>query len=610
MPLPNPNSNESRGDFVDRCVIDNNIVNDFNTIQQRIAVCNSLYEQEKQIKQVKDTWQSAFENELTKAERSSNRDFYLYYQAEYDKAIKMFLSQGGISTADVQVFFKEDTLIKMYSEMYAKVGLQFARWYSKNFDKFISKSVNLKDYESIWQANFAFIGSQVGGQRVSGVSGTAKQTIISVIQKLMKDPEFQIQGERVKARILKSQFTQYSTYQARRVVRTESTNAANYATFVSAQDIFPGQDMQKMWMAGRDARVRPAHQAAHRQVVDYNKPFIVGGEQLKWPGDPAGSASNVINCRCSFAPIPKPNAQTIGENITDIGFNLARNTIQSEIGGALITPEVAATIAVETQQVQTNISNAKTIKEAEQWAKDNGLANIVDYSGFDVESANKINNTLKMVFDDFGVDPLAQIVPGKYKGESGALASANGYDLTYNKNKYSKAYIKESFDRNVTNFRKGQEERLINYENFRGFLDDKKINKGIRETKKSLLYNRHNVFTSEEEFIENVFIHESGHMIEDQLLARINGTRLLQNRFIEGQGYLKTYNDSVRILRNEYEGIYASLTQQEKSLISAYGATDSSETLCESLVMYYKEPNKIPISLKNFFDKLKQHGKR
>jgi hypothetical protein len=365
MPLPSPRVDESHDDFISRCVIDTNVQNDFRTIEQRVAVCNSLYEQEKQIKQVKDTWQSAFENELTKAERSSNRDFYLYYQAEYDKAIKMFISQGGISTADVQVFFKEDTLIKMYSEMYAKVGLQFARWYSKNFDKFIVKSINLKDYESIWQANFAFIGSQVGGQRVSGVSGTAKQTIISVIQKLMKDPEFQIQGERVKARILKSQFTQYSTYQARRVVRTESTNAANYATYKSASDIFAGQDMQKMWMAGRDARVRPAHQAAHRQIVDYNKPFIVGGEQLKWPGDPAGSASNVINCRCSFAPIPKPNAQTIGENITDIGFNLARNTIQSEIGGALITPEVAATIAVETQQVEANAQ--KELMRPDNW---------------------------------------------------------------------------------------------------------------------------------------------------------------------------------------------------------------------------------------------------
>jgi len=567
-------------------------------------------DQEKLIKEVKDSWANLFEDELDKADRSSYRDFYAYYQAEYDKASRMFLSQGQINSADVQVFFKESTLIKMYSEMYSKVGLQFAKWYSKNFDKLISKSVNFKDYESIWQANFAFIGVQVGGQRVTSVSGTAKQTIISVIQKLIKDPEFQIQGEKVKAKILRTQFNKFSTYQARRVVRTETTNAANYATWKSASDIFAGQDMQKMWMAGRDARVRPAHQAAHRQVVDFNKPFIVGGQALKWPGDPSGSASNVINCRCSMAPFPKPNAQTIGENITDIGFGLARTTIQNTFTEALITPEVATTIGVEAQQVQTNISNAKTIKEAEEWAKKNGLANLVDYSGFDVEGANKINNTLKMVFDDFGVDPLAQIVPGKYKKEGGALASANGYDLTYNKNKYSKAYIKDSFDRNVTNFRVGQEQRLINYENLRGFLDDKKINKGIRETKKSLLYDRHNVFTSEEDFIENVFIHESGHMIEDQLLARINGTRLLQNRFIEGQGYLKTYNDSVRVLRNEYEDIYASLTQQEKSLISAYGATDSSETLCESLVMYYKEPNKIPISLKNFFDKLKQHGKR
>lgn len=610
MPLPNPNYGESRNDFMARCVINDNIQSDFATIDQRVAVCSSLYEQEKQIKQVSDNWANMFENELDKADRSSYRDFYAYYQSEYDKASKMFLSQGQINSADVQVFFKESTLIKMYSQMYSKVGLQFAKWYSKNFDKVISKSVNFKDYESIWQANFAFIGTQVGGQRVTSVSGTAKQTIISVIQKLVKDPEFQIQGEKVKAKILKTQFNKFSTYQARRVVRTETTNAANYATWKSASDIFAGQDMQKMWMAGRDARVRPAHQAAHRQVVDFNKPFIVGGQALKWPGDPAGSASNVINCRCSMAPFPKPNAQTIGENITDIGFGLARTTISNTFTEALITPEVASTIAIEAQQTQTNISNAKTIKEAEKWAKDNGIANFVDYSGFDVEGANKINNTLKMVFDDFGVDPLAQIVPGKYKGESGALASANGYDLTYNKNKYSKAYIKDSFDRNVTNFRKGQEERLLNYEKFRGFLDDKKINKGIRETKKSLLYDRHNVFTSEEDFIENVFIHESGHMIEDQLLARINGTRLLQNRFVEGQGYLKTYNDSVRVLRNEYEAIYANLTQQEKSLISAYGATDSSETLCESLVMYYKEPNKIPLSLKNFFDKLKQHGKR
>ena len=30
----------------------------------------------------------------------------------------------------------------------------------------------------------------------------------------------------------------------------------------------------------------------------------------------------------------------------------------------------------------------------------------------------------------------------------------------------------------------------------------------------------------------------------------------------------------------------------------------------EVMEMYYREPNKLPISLKNFFDKLKEHGKR
>jgi len=609
MPLPSPRLDESQDDFISRCVIDINIINDFNTIEQRVAVCNSLYEQEKQIKQVKDSWATTFENELAKADRSSYRDFYLYYQSEYDKAIKMFLSQNGLSSADVQVFFKDKDLVKMYSRMYSKVGLQFANFYSKNFDKIVSKSINLNDYESIWEANFAFIGTQVAGQRVTSVSGTAKKTIISVIQKLIKDPDFQKKGEREKAKILKSQFTKFSTYQARRVVRTETTNAANYATLKASSDIFAGQDMQKMWMAGRDARVRPAHQAAHRQVVDFNKPFIVGGQSLKWPGDPAGSASNVINCRCSVAPFPKPNAQTIGENITDIGFNLVNNTIQSELTASLVTPEVATTIAVEAQQTETNISSAKTIRQAEDWAIENNIAQRVIYDGLDVDTANKINNTLKMVFDDFGIEPLQQISPGRYKKESGALASANGVDLTFNKSKYSKLKIKEIFDGNVTNFKEGQQQKLENYEKFRGFYDERKINKAIRETKKSLLYDRHNVFTSEADFVENVFIHETGHMIEDQLLGRINRS-LIQERFkVRGQ-YYTTFTRNVEDLRDEYEAIYSGLSQSEKSLISAYGATDSSETLCESLVMYYKEPNKIPISLKNFFDKLKQHGKK
>ncbi len=31
----------------------------------------------------------------------------------------------------------------------------------------------------------------------------------------------------------------------------------------------------------------------------YNEAFTVGGEKLMYPGDSAGSASNIINCRCT-----------------------------------------------------------------------------------------------------------------------------------------------------------------------------------------------------------------------------------------------------------------------------------------------------------------------
>jgi hypothetical protein len=34
--------------------------------------------------------------------------------------------------------------------------------------------------------------------------------------------------------------------------------------------------------------------------VPIDEPFIVSGEELMYPGDPSGSAGNVINCRCAI----------------------------------------------------------------------------------------------------------------------------------------------------------------------------------------------------------------------------------------------------------------------------------------------------------------------
>jgi len=57
----------------------------------------------------------------------------------------------------------------------------------------------------------------------------------------------------------------------------------------------------KAWITSGDDNVRDAHRQAgitYKTAIPIDKPFVVDGENLMYPGDPAGSAKNIINCRC------------------------------------------------------------------------------------------------------------------------------------------------------------------------------------------------------------------------------------------------------------------------------------------------------------------------
>lgn len=85
------------------------------------------------------------------------------------------------------------------------------------------------------------------------------------------------------------------------VARTETIGALNAGrqdAFVSVAEALEGE-WEQMWLATVDARTREDHAAADGQRVPVGSPFIVGGEPLMQPGDPAGSAGQTVNCRCS-----------------------------------------------------------------------------------------------------------------------------------------------------------------------------------------------------------------------------------------------------------------------------------------------------------------------
>ena len=58
----------------------------------------------------------------------------------------------------------------------------------------------------------------------------------------------------------------------------------------------------KSWLTSRDDNVRDSHRQAESRYaggISLDVPFEVGGEFLMYPGDPAGSAGEIANCRCA-----------------------------------------------------------------------------------------------------------------------------------------------------------------------------------------------------------------------------------------------------------------------------------------------------------------------
>lgn len=87
------------------------------------------------------------------------------------------------------------------------------------------------------------------------------------------------------------------------VARTETIGAANAGAFASAQalaGITGDANPQKVWLATDDSRTRETHRIADGQKVPLGASFVVGGFDLRFPGDPTGPPQEVINCRCSF----------------------------------------------------------------------------------------------------------------------------------------------------------------------------------------------------------------------------------------------------------------------------------------------------------------------
>ena len=93
---------------------------------------------------------------------------------------------------------------------------------------------------------------------------------------------------------------------ARMIIRTESVRATNFTQWMMADDEV--YQMEKSWISVEDRRTRTfaktggradhTHNGVDGETQDLKAVFSNG---LQYPGDPNGTAADVINCRCTMS---------------------------------------------------------------------------------------------------------------------------------------------------------------------------------------------------------------------------------------------------------------------------------------------------------------------
>jgi SPP1 gp7 family putative phage head morphogenesis protein len=123
------------------------------------------------------------------------------------------------------------------------------------------------------------------------------------IKKGIEEGESIVQIEKRIEKMIENDFALSVPRRLEYIVRTETLGAMNFGHICGYEQ--SGVVEKKEWLATMDERVRDAHAEADGQIVGMDEPFVVGGEALEYPGDPAGSPENVINCRCTVLPVLK-----------------------------------------------------------------------------------------------------------------------------------------------------------------------------------------------------------------------------------------------------------------------------------------------------------------
>ena len=196
---------------------------------------------------------------------------------------------------------KTDRVNEVLIELYGKVGGYFGR-NVKDSIRGRQKDVEL----DLWEERMEQYAIFQAGEQIVSINEYTKKEFLKLIQNHIDEGTKKGLGiNQIAANMRKTlprEWKRGSTWKARRIAQTEVLTASNTASFEAAGQT--GYVMKKIWLTAPPGIAKTERHAAipglNEQKRGMDEPFDVGGVPMMHPGDPAGRAENVINCRCTL----------------------------------------------------------------------------------------------------------------------------------------------------------------------------------------------------------------------------------------------------------------------------------------------------------------------
>ena len=227
---------------------------------------------------------------------------------EYWKDYQMLQGHIDLITAPVHEAHKEYyELLTLYIKREYRLGSAEAKRLVKlanSKQRVASKSMRMPVRAIIKKDNDLFGTLPSAEERLLNRTFQASERTLarvdSQINQIISDGYRSGKGINDVANSLTQRFDQLTSWESKRISRTEIHNSHNVAVMDTYQEL----DVEyTMWIAAEDDRTRDSHLEINGEIIPMGGTYSNG---LAFPGDTNGDIEEWINCRCSNAPFVIP----------------------------------------------------------------------------------------------------------------------------------------------------------------------------------------------------------------------------------------------------------------------------------------------------------------